>query len=251
MKARSRQWIDCVRSLIASEVDRGWERLKRTPSTFTWRCLDYLDSLPFDRQASLLDAFAERAPSLLGVEPLGTQPQNHELGRFYAEVLQAPSRHVSARLLRGMLAAQRVDGPQGPFARLPDEIVERATALKPTNAAQIRKEVKRAFQQRFGASAINQGAGNWLYQGIHQGQPFSVLIDYGGMGDQLRYWVRISDASTGIDTRTLSYEMLLGVGIGHWDFITADTLPDAIGLLGDYIQDLALIPSQFAAWAQT
>lgn len=92
MNARSRQLIDFVRSLIASEADRGWERLKRTPSTFTWRCLDYLGSLPSDRQASLLDAFAERAPSLLGVEPLCTQLQNHELGRFYEEVLQEPSR---------------------------------------------------------------------------------------------------------------------------------------------------------------
>jgi len=134
MKTRSRQWIDFVRGLIASESDRGWERLKRTPSTFTWRCLDYLSSLPSDRQASLVDAFAERAPSLLGVEPLGKQTQHHELGRFYEEVLQAPSRHVSARLLRGMLAAQRVDGPLGPFAQLPDEIVERASSFSMNRA---------------------------------------------------------------------------------------------------------------------
>jgi hypothetical protein len=134
MKARSRGLIDFIRSLIISEADCGWERLKRSPSTFTWRCLDYLSSLSSDRQASLLDAFAELAPSLLGVEPLDTQPQNHEHGRYFEEVLQVPSQYMSARLLCGMLAAQRIDGPLSPFAQLPEEIVEWATSFSMNRA---------------------------------------------------------------------------------------------------------------------
>jgi hypothetical protein len=146
-----------------------------------------------------------------------------------------------------MVASMRADGPQGLFSRLPDTTVRRAESIRPTNASQIRKEVKRHFTERFDATIENMGAGNWLYEGSHSGRPFSVLIDYGGMGDQLRYSVQISDSSTGIHTKTLNYETFLGVGFGRWDFVTADTLPNDIPLLCEFIQELVGLPDQLAS----
>ena len=247
MAISSEQLIAVVRSMISIEAASNWARLRRTPSSYTWRCLDHLVSLSPSHQEALHAAFADRAPILLGLEAPPAKWGDPSLVKFYEEVLQVPSRHVSARLLRGMAAAKRVDGPSGLFSDLPDTFVQKADSINPTTASQIRKEVKGQFKEHFGASAENMGAGNWLYRGNSSNRQFSVLIDYGGMGDQLRYWVQISDSATGIRTKTLCYEMLLGVGLGHWDFVTADTLPNDITLLSDFIQELVNLPATLAA----
>jgi len=237
-----------LRTLIAAEAENGWVRLRQAPSTFTWRCLDYLCSLSPSQQDTIHDAFAERVPFLLGLEPPVAKWQDPALVKFYQEVLQIPSQHVSARLLRGMAAAKRLDGPQGLFSDLPVTVVAKADSINPTNASQIRKEVKRHFNERFGATAEKMGAGNWLYRGTFSNRPFSVLIDYGGMGDQLRYWVQFSHSSTGIRTKTLSYELLLGVGFGRWDFVTSDSLPNDTPLLCEFIQELVTFPDRFVSY---
>jgi len=146
-----------------------------------------------------------------------------------------------------MAAAKRVDGPSGLFSDLPETFVKKADSVNPTKASQIRKEVKRQFNEHFGASAENTGAGNWLYRATFSNRQFSVLIDYGGMGDQLRYWLQMSDRLTGIQTKTLCYEALLGVGLGRWDFVTADTLPNDISLLSEFIQELVTLPERIAS----
>ncbi len=247
MAISSEQLITVVRSMISREAASDWARLRRTPSTYTWRCLDHLASLSLSHQGALHAAFANRAPVLLGLEPPPAKWQDPRLIEFYEAVLQVPSRHVSARLLRGMAAAKLVDGPSGPFSDLPGPFVQKANSINPTNASQIRKEVKGQFKEQFGTSAENMGAGNWLYRGTFSNRQFSVLIDYGGMGDQLRYWLQLSDSSTGIRTKTLSYEALLGVGLGHWDFVTADTLPNDISLLSEFIQELVALPERLAS----
>ena len=247
MGTASQDLIALVRSMISVEAASGWARLRRTPSTYTWRCLDHLISLSPSHQDALCAAFADRAPVLLGLEPPPAKWQDPALVKFYEEVLQVPSDHVSSRLMRGMAAAKRADGPNGLFSDLPETFVEKADSIHPTKASQIRKEVKGQFKAHFGASAENMGAGNWLYRGTFSNRQFSVLIDYGGMGDQLRYWVQISDSLTGIQTRTLCFEALLGVGLGRWDFVTADTLPNDISLLSEFIQELVTLPKRTAS----
>jgi hypothetical protein len=74
------------------------------------------------------------------------------------------------------------------------------------------------------------------------------MIDYGGRVDQLRYYVQLSDASTGLKTKTLNFETLLGLGFGQWDFVTADSQLENVRLLCELIQELVLIPDRLAAF---
>jgi len=239
--------IHFVKALLLQEAAAGFARLRRVPSTYTWRCLDHLATLGRSRQERLFDDLAARAPILLGLAPIPPSWQSLEMARFYDGVLQTPSPHVSARLLRGMAAAMRCDGPRGLFANLPEALVQRADAIRPTTASQIRKEVKREFAQHLQATAQNIGGGNWIYQGESRGRPFAVLLDYGGRGDQLRYYVQLADAATGIRTRTLNYEGLLGMGFGQWDFVTADSQSENIQLLRELIEELAALPNRLLA----
>jgi hypothetical protein len=88
--------------------------------------------------------------------------------------------------------------------------------------------VKTMFGDRFGSRPEKLDGGDWRYVGTHRGRPFVVSIDYGGW-DQLRYAVEYEDAKAGIQVRGLSYERLVGAGLGHRDFLTADNLEEAIG----------------------
>jgi hypothetical protein len=54
--------------------------------------------------------------------------------------------------------------------------------------------------------------------------------------------VEISDPSTGLSSKMLTYEGLLGLGFGRWDFLTADSQTEAIQLLCEFIQELVAIP---------
>jgi hypothetical protein len=128
--------------------------------------------------------------------------------------------------------------------RHPPEVLRRAEAIRPTTAGQIRQIVKRAFAERFDARYENRGGGDWKYFGRHAGRDFVVAIDYGGRSDQLRYEVKYEDVRTGIRPRRLCYEWLLGVGHGHWDFVTADNLEDSIALLCELVGELVEIPDR-------
>jgi hypothetical protein len=240
--------IRFVRALIQKETTQDFPRLRRVPSTYTWRCLDHLQTIGRSRREQLFDHIAERAPVHLGLQPPPAKWQSPETARFYDEVLQKPSPHIPARLLRGMVASMRTDGPQGYFSSLPESVIRRADTIHPTTASKIRGDVKSEFGQHFGATGQNLGGGNWLYTGESRGRPFSVLVDYGGRGDQLRYFVQFSDAVTGLKTKTLSYEGLLGMGFGQWDFVTADSQLEDIKLLCELIGELVAIPDQLAAF---
>lgn len=242
------QVVHFVRAIILNEAENGFARLRRVPSTYTWRCLDHLQTIGRSRKERLFDGIADRAPVFLGLEPPPDKWQDTEMIRFYNEVLQSPGQHISARLLRGMAAAKRTDGPQGLFSNLPDALVQQADSIRPTTASKIRKDVKRELEKHFGATAHNLGGGNWLYKGQTTARPFSVMIDYGGRVDQLRYYVQLSDASTGLKTKTLNYETLLGLGFGQWDFVTADSQLENVQLLCELIQELVLIPDRLGAF---
>jgi hypothetical protein len=247
MVPRSRV-VHFVRAIILKEAETAFARLRRVPSTYTWRCVEHLQTLAPPRQEKFFDDIADRAPVFLGLEPPPTKWQSPEMAKFYDEVLQSPSQHISARLLRGMAAAKRTDGPQGLFSNLSDALVRQADSIRPTTASRIRKDVERELEEHFGATAHNLGGGSWIYKGRHSGRPFSVMIDYGGRVDQLRYYVQLSDASTGLKTRTLNYETLLGLGFGQWDFVTADSQLENVRLLRELIQELVLIPDELVAF---
>ena len=242
MHTTSQSLVRFVRATITKEAQAGFSRIRRVPSTYTWSCLDLLHTLSRSHQEQLFDAFAERAPFLLGLEAPPAQWQNPILTKFNEDVFRVPSRHMSARLLRGIAAARRSDGDKSPFSKMPDAMMQQADSIRPTTASSIRKEVNQELGQHFGASPLKQGAGTWLYPGESSGRRFSVMIDYGGQVDQLRYFVEISDPSTGLHSKMLTYEGLLGLGFGRWDFLTADSQGEDIQLLCELIQELVAIP---------
>lgn len=148
------------------------------------------------------------------------------------------------RLLRGILGDLRSKNPSPEFANLPSEVIQRAESIRPTKATEIRREITSVFAQQFKAKAENRQGGNWLYSCEYQGRLFQVHIDYAGRSAQLRYHLSFDDISADILARRLSYEGLLGLGYGEWDFVTADNLSESVLLLVELVQLLVTIPEK-------
>jgi hypothetical protein len=123
-------------------------------------------------------------------------------------------------------------------------VIQKADALRPIKAPEIRKVVKKALADQFAARAEKSVGGEWKYHGASEGQGFTVSIDYGGMGDQLRYGVLFEDEASGFRAHGLTYEGMLGLGLGRWDYLTADNVAECVDLLCGFIKDLVSIPER-------
>jgi hypothetical protein len=157
------------------------------------------------------------------------------LGRMTGwQYLDAPS-------LRMILADLRSTRPSPELRDTPAEVLARAETI-PTTAADIRRAVKSAFTEAFGVRVEKRPAGVWRYAGVHGRRPFVVQIDYGGRSNQLRYEVQYVDERTGVRAVRLTYEPLLGLGLGRWDFVTADNLESSVSLLVEFVGELVALP---------
>jgi hypothetical protein len=236
-----------VEALVKTYIDRedatGWAFVRRVPSTHTWKIVDHLRALDGERRSRICRASADKALQLLG----GTGPtimarsEVPDDDEFPAAVLRAWDwQYASVRTLRAVLGDQLGKRPSPEFADTPVEVLARAQSIRPTNAREIRKEVKTALGERFGARASNP-LGDWKYEGSHRGREFVLNIDYGGW-DQLRYDVEYADVKTGLHARRLTYERLVGAGLGNWDFVTADNLVASVALLCELVEILVELP---------
>jgi hypothetical protein len=243
---RMRTYVEVALEL---EAESGWTRMWRVPSTQTWKTLDYISALPAERRAHLFEALVANA--MYFFEPgrdrgLQAYPSGHV--EYRAMVDSQPRTggwdYLDVRTLRAILADRRSPTPSPELGAVPAAVLARAAAIQPTTPTQIRNVVKETFAQRFGARAENRKGGNWRYAGAHHGRPLTVAIDYGGMSDQLRYQVSFDEGAKGIHVRGISYERMLGVGLGHWDSLTADNLAASVALLADLVADLATIPDR-------
>ena len=130
-------------------------------------------------------------------------------------------------------------GPAEPpdLGRLPTDSVETAPSPQTARAPTIRREVKRQFADRFRIQSANKGGGVWSYAGACDGHAFILTIDYGGM-DKFRYQVGPSGANSRTLPCGVTWEGLLGFGLGGWDFVRAHNLSESVSLLGEVIERL-------------
>ena len=192
---------DELRDLYAfarAEFEAEWRsdfaRLRRIPSTAVLRLLDFFaDQSPPD-QVALADDLALNALGML-IYPrrsdLHAYQAGREVYRRYVDgiITYSGYRYLGTRLLRSFLAGEKTD----PQISLPPDVRELAAAIVPTNSREIRKGIKARFKAHFGAKPENLGGGVWRYPGQHGDVALQVEIDYGGLSDQLRYWVTVHD----------------------------------------------------------
>jgi hypothetical protein len=243
-----------IRDLLEAEFASDFRFVRRIPSTETWKTLACVDALDPGQRDTLFDVLAERTGC--GFQPGADFERQRELvrhpvyQRFVAERAQAyPWKYADPRYLRGVLdirrqyqATQAAPLPPSDFGAIPLVEVESAEPPTTVRAPEIRREVKRALADRFNARPAKWGGGVWIYPGEYDGRPFTLSLDYGGNFHKLRYG--ISPGHVDRPTIGMTWEGMLGLGTGHWDFVCEHNLAPSVTLLGDIAERIVLFCEQ-------
>jgi hypothetical protein len=240
-----------IRGEIDAIAARNFDVLRGIPSTHTWQVIDYVAGLEAAERDSLFDAFAANALFLFLPN---RSPDLHAAktgDRAYLRLKEAMPliwhwKYQDVRTLRAMLADSRSSRPLGFLRDAPPDVIARAESILPTSAAEIRKAFKAAFSARFSKPRVEKlGGGYWHYFGLCGGREFRLGVDYGGRGHQLRYEVFYDHHPKGVRANRLTYEGMLGMGLGWWDFVTAQNLGETVAMLCDLVERLVTLPERW------
>jgi hypothetical protein len=236
-----------VRCLIDDEFSSGYHFVRRMPSTHVWQTLAYLDTLDDNERDTLFDLWAERGTAML--TPVDYQQQTelvrHPAYQRYTAAVCGPCAwtYADPSYVRSIIESQaQIPAEWGPaeppdLGLLPMETVKKAPSPRTARAPDIRREVKRQFQDRFRIQPANKGGGVRVYAGDCDGRAFSLTIDYGGF-DKFRYGVVLIAPNRKAPPCGVAWEGLLGFGLGGWDFVRAHNLSASVSLLGEVIEKL-------------
>lgn len=261
---------EVIASFFSCEFEKeeasGFKRLGRVPDTRVKKFLDYFRSLR-KRDADVLKLAISKRASMHYCVSIGFSPQalQAQLGseetrawdKLLSELaLMGDWKYLSLKLLKMAAGMRRSDNPevrrQADGFYMPDDVLSWVDGLIACKATELRKLVKLAFHSRFGLAPRNLGGGYWLYSRTDEAGGFNVDVDYGGIvGQQLRYSVNLRDSQTQRQAGGLRFELLLGAGIGDWDFITEGTVDQDVALLTDLVGYTASIPDRLEAFASS
>ena len=250
-----------MRAHFQAEVEGGFPRLSRIPSSGTIRFLDYVSSLTASEQDALIDSHARQAALTLFAHAVSRDDlmaflESDPVVRAQRAAMQSLPfsmglRYEGLRMRKAMLGdAQSVEmmaktratlnfipRDDMPPALVPDPDMAH---LKPAKAPQMRKLIDAGFKALFAPQKRKLPGGSTGYTGLLQGTEITVWIDYAGMGMQLVYGVSIPDATKRVMVARLPYEGLWGAGHG-WDYLTEENAEACIALLCELVEGLTTL----------
>jgi hypothetical protein len=129
------------------------------------------------------------------------------------------------------------------FGPVPVSVAENAEPPTTASAGDIRKEVKRAFRERFNTQPIKLAAGMWNYPGECQGQPFMLTLDFGGRFHKLRYGVGLGRVHAKQPFAGGTWESIFGMA-NDWNFVCQHNLSQSVALLAEIIEKILMLRQQ-------
>ena len=106
----------------------------------------------------------------------------------------------------------------------------------------MRKRLHVAVTALFGPGLAHVGNLSADYEGELAGSKVLLGLDLGGSYWQLGYQVSVACTDPPGRLARVGFETALGIGRGHWDFITSDNLDEAITLLCKSVRYVAELP---------
>ena len=220
------------------ERDSNFALLRQIPNTALQKTLDYFCSLERADADSLAEAFAQGA--LTTFFPYGVKHPAETGNAAFQRFMHAPTKwtvrwkYEPVRDLRAGLAFANAN-PE--FDNIPSEVRKQIEAIKPVKSSDIRRVVKLAFGQTISSLTVSHVGGFWRYDGLMDGRPVTVNIDYHQKYVQFEYGIThaFQTEEIGRINIDLSYEGLLGVGRGGWDCIEQANLDQSVALLRDLV----------------
>jgi hypothetical protein len=237
---------------ISREWASGFSQLRRIPSTYVRKFIDYSTRLDRAESEAFTAALADGALRRLFLD--SNAPPLYESNAAYRKYVDASwhmtgRRYSSVRALRGTLSLANAEpappptrprrprmamAKPPPFTLMSPEVRKWVSAIQPVTSTDIRKQVKQALSQVISPLKVSHPTGHfWDYSGELQGTPLLVSIDYSCRSHQLEYWVSIRNERTGLWGSNL--ERLMGLTSAHWDLLEGANLDQSVGLLCEHI----------------
>lgn len=237
-----------LKNEFSIERESRFSLLKKVPDTLVFGFLDYFESLGVSEQDEFAEAIAYRSLQFFFSknEIADAMPQADDTAfqRHFPAILHiAFNKYEDARSLRLLATVAKSDELWTTIPKPPEEFLRYAASIGPVRAVEMRKQIKSAFGQRFGAKVSNLGGGVWLYECNFANSTVEIEIDFGGR-DQLRYEVTISSHLRQITLERLRYEVLLGAGLGFWNFLTEENVDQSLELLCEFVAYLTNLPER-------
>lgn len=230
------------------EVESGFTRLKRIPSSHVINKLRFFAALNTEEQAAFLDCSAYWASVQYGfvVKMNRLDPATHP---FFLKWNQGPmwTRDFddvkSVPLLRSMVQQYKIDLHNRVKSHVTKGQFERAAAVRSVKARELRKRVLAALKA-FGYFETDCLGNYWCKIGKTK---FSVNIDYGGRYAQLRYSVVRPEFKGVHPLSQFRFERAVGFGLGDWDYIVEENLDDVFVLFPEIVQYCFDLPDRIRA----
>ncbi len=227
------QCSEAIREMLRNGINRereaGFPQLRQVPSTHALKVLRYFGTLDAEASDAFCASLAESAVDALFPKS-GSIPlyKRSEAYRRYVDAT-GKTAYLGYRGLRGYLAVARQGGKQ-----LSPKTRERAEAIIPITAAELRKRVKIGLSGVIQTMKVIHEGQYWVYRGGCEDSNISVTVDYSCPQYQLEYWVTKNDARPSFWGS--SFERLLGLNFAHWDCVDQRNADAAIQLLSKHIR---------------
>jgi hypothetical protein len=115
--------------------------------------------------------------------------------------------------------------------------------LRPAKAAQLKKLINPLLQRLLGAQEEKMPGGTMKYDGVLDGNPIKVRVDYAARDSQMIYAASIPDPERKVAVVGTSYEHCFGIG-GGWNYLTEENAMVSIGLLPELLRRLVTLRNQ-------
>jgi hypothetical protein len=263
----SERLLAFFRSEFTAEERSGFARLKRVPESRVEEQLAYYQSLCAADKASFIDCCAHWAlsnygfvieaqrPEIKELLDTGTQAMqmttlqkiressiNHTKHPFFPRWSKGRYRFHSNRdvkMLRVAVSQYKLDRRRGVPSCVSEDLFRFAESVKSIKALELRKRV-RAVLNKFGYQKTDQFGG---HRCVWEGQEFEVDLDYGGRDAQLRYSVIPSEFRP-FQPPGLCFEIALGMGLGHWNYIVEENVDEVFLLFEELIKYAVNLPKR-------
>jgi hypothetical protein len=238
-----------IRRLIEEESAAGFPFVRRIPSTYVWKSLAHIDALDATERDVLFNVLAERSSGWLQKDIhmeqyLERQKElvRHPAYQRYITTAAAPWKYADPSFLRQMLENYKSTSPSSvpDFSPVPLSVAENAEPPTVASVGEIRKEVKRAFGERFNAQPIKLSAGMWNYPGEYQGRPFTLTLDFGGKFHKLRYGVGLDRGSATEPFVGGTWESIFGMA-NDWNVVCGHNLAQSVALLAEIVEKIVML----------
>jgi hypothetical protein len=242
------QLQDFFRSEIRAEVRSGFARLMRIPDSHVVGKLRYFSSLSERDRRAFLDCSAHWASVYYGfvVKAPRRQFTDHP---FFLKWSRGPMwlRPIgsveSVPLLRSMVQQYKIDRHNRLRSHITKAQFKRASSIRSVKAPELRKRVRDALMP-FGHHETDSLGNYWCKRGK---QKFAVNVDFGSRNGQLRYSVLRPGFKSVHSSSQFGFELAMGFGFGHWNYIVEENVDDVFDLFAEVVQYSLNLPDRIRA----